>query len=130
VLFWVLAPDPVAVGAVLAVVAVWNVFRHSRLALPRNALAPIERLLVTPDVHRIHHALPAHLHDRNFGTVLTLWNRLFGWYRAPDGEPFDTGIAGWKAEDDLVAYFIAPLQPLTEEPAGVARPANGDRPAR
>lgn len=127
IVLWVLAPDPLAVGGVLAVTAVWNVFQHARIALPRALQGPMELLLVTPDVHRIHHALPAHLHDRNFGTVFTVWDRLFGWYRAPDGQPFDTGVSGWRAEDDLVANLLAPLQPLADGPEELDRPADGDR---
>lgn len=130
VLLWILAPDPVAVGAVLAVSAVWNVFQHARIALPRAVLAPMELLFVTPDVHRIHHALPAEMHDTNFGTVFTVWDRMFGWYRAPRKESFDTGVAGWQAEDDLVANLLSPLQTLAETPAEITRPADSDRPAR
>lgn len=57
-------------------------FNHANVAMP----APLDRLLrlvvVTPDMHRVHHSvLPAETHA-NFGFNLPWWDRLFGTYRA------------------------------------------------
>jgi sterol desaturase/sphingolipid hydroxylase (fatty acid hydroxylase superfamily) len=41
-------------------------------------------ILVTPPVHRVHHARAQALADRNFGALTTLWDRIFGTFEAPD----------------------------------------------
>jgi sterol desaturase/sphingolipid hydroxylase (fatty acid hydroxylase superfamily) len=41
-------------------------------------------LLVTPGLHQIHHSVDPRDHNANYGTVLSLWDRMFGTYR---GEP-------------------------------------------
>ena len=42
-------------------------------------------LVVTPDMHRVHHSVHRYEHDSNFGFNLPWWDRLCGTYRAqPD----------------------------------------------
>jgi sterol desaturase/sphingolipid hydroxylase (fatty acid hydroxylase superfamily) len=44
----------------------------------------LEKLLVTPRYHHIHHSTDAALHDGNYGVVFSVWDRLFGTYLDPD----------------------------------------------
>ena len=44
----------------------------------------LERVLVTPRYHHIHHSSDAELHDGNYGALFTLWDRLFGTYVNPE----------------------------------------------
>lgn len=47
---------------------------------------PLRLLLVTPDMHRIHHSLDRRETDSNYGFNLAVWDRIFGTYRvAPAG---------------------------------------------
>jgi sterol desaturase/sphingolipid hydroxylase (fatty acid hydroxylase superfamily) len=51
-------------------------------------LAPLETLgLVTPAGHRVHHGNEERFYNRNFGELLNVWDRLFGTYRPPPGDP-------------------------------------------
>jgi sterol desaturase/sphingolipid hydroxylase (fatty acid hydroxylase superfamily) len=43
----------------------------------------LHHMLVTPPVHRIHHARATELHDRNFAACTPLWDMLFGTWEAP-----------------------------------------------
>jgi sterol desaturase/sphingolipid hydroxylase (fatty acid hydroxylase superfamily) len=53
---------------------------HSNAAV----LAPLEKLgIVTPAGHRVHHGLEPRHHNRNFGELLNVWDRLFGTYLEP-----------------------------------------------
>ena len=56
-------------------------FNHSNVRLPR----PLDRLLrwivVTPDMHRVHHSVEVDEANSNFGFNLPWWDRLFGTYR-------------------------------------------------
>lgn len=38
--------------------------------------------MVTPDLHRVHHSVRAEQSQSNYGSVLVIWDRLFGTYRA------------------------------------------------
>jgi sterol desaturase/sphingolipid hydroxylase (fatty acid hydroxylase superfamily) len=57
-------------------------FNHANLALPAWLDARLRPLLVTPDMHRIHHSTEAVETNSNFGFSLALWDRLFATYRA------------------------------------------------
>jgi sterol desaturase/sphingolipid hydroxylase (fatty acid hydroxylase superfamily) len=64
-------------------------FTHAAV---RTNLGPLRYVLVTPQSHRVHHSFaPEHI-DVNFGTVFSVWDRLFGTQRGDgDGYPA-TGI--------------------------------------
>ena len=61
------------VAGTVAIAAIYGVSNHSNLNLD---LASIERVLVTPRLHRRHH-VPTTTQS-NFGAILTVWDRLFG----------------------------------------------------
>jgi sterol desaturase/sphingolipid hydroxylase (fatty acid hydroxylase superfamily) len=80
-------------AALLVVNAVWNHWQHVNVAWRSSWL---EVVVVTPRFHHIHHASDAALHDTNFGTVFTIWDRMFGTFRSPDEhvpKKFGTGEA-------------------------------------
>jgi sterol desaturase/sphingolipid hydroxylase (fatty acid hydroxylase superfamily) len=59
-----------------------SMFNHSNVAMP-SALDRVLRLvLVTPDMHRVHHSILRRETDSNFGFNLPWWDRLFRTYRA------------------------------------------------
>ena len=74
------SPSAVLVFEVLLSCA--SLFAHANLRLgPRHDLM-LRKLLVTPEVHRIHHSVERDEHNSNFGFMLLWWDRLFGTYRA------------------------------------------------
>ena len=56
-------------------------FSHSNIRLPGRLDRLLRLLIVTPDMHRVHHSVERPEHDRNFGFNLSVWDRLFGSYR-------------------------------------------------
>lgn len=84
-------------------------FNHSNLFLPSWVDAPLRLVLVTPDMHRIHHTIHPDEQDSNFGFDLTWWDRLFGTYRArPRGQHANLAL-GLKDERDPAALGLAAL---------------------
>lgn len=67
-------------------------FTHANLSLPARLDSALRRVIVTPDMHRIHHSVHHVETDSNYGFNLSVWDRLFGTYRAhpQDGQ---TGMA-------------------------------------
>ncbi len=71
------------VAAVLTFVLVFNLatlFTHANFALPRWAESPVRAILVTPDMHRIHHSSWQQETDSNYGTLFSVWDRIFRTY--------------------------------------------------
>ena len=58
------------------------IFNHANAALPSWLDRRLRWLVVTPDMHRVHHSIHRHETDSNFGFNLPWWDRLFGTYRA------------------------------------------------
>ncbi len=59
-----------------------TMFNHGNVRLPPRLDAALRFLLVTPDMHRVHHSIVRRETDSNFGFNLPWWDRLFGTYRA------------------------------------------------
>lgn len=81
---WVLVLGAPA-DAVIAFEVILNalaMFNHANVALPARAEPFLRALLVTPDMHRVHHSVRASEHHANFGFNLSIWDRLFATYVA------------------------------------------------
>jgi sterol desaturase/sphingolipid hydroxylase (fatty acid hydroxylase superfamily) len=55
-------------------------FNHANVRLPRSVDRWVRGLLVTPDMHRVHHSILRDETNSNFGFNLSLWDRAFGTY--------------------------------------------------
>jgi sterol desaturase/sphingolipid hydroxylase (fatty acid hydroxylase superfamily) len=78
-----------AIGAPAAAVVAFEVllnatsmFNHSNVALPAWAEPLARWVIVTPQMHEVHHSAERAETDSNFGFNLPWWDRLFGTYRA------------------------------------------------
>jgi sterol desaturase/sphingolipid hydroxylase (fatty acid hydroxylase superfamily) len=78
-----------ALGAPAVAVLVFEVllnatamFNHANLRLPERLDRVLRLVLVTPDMHRVHHSVVPRETNSNFGFNLAVWDRLFGTYRA------------------------------------------------
>lgn len=75
-----LGPPLVAVLVFEVLLNALSMFNHGNVCLP----APLDRLLryivVTPDMHRVHHSVEDNEANSNFGFNLSVWDRLFGTY--------------------------------------------------
>ena len=78
-----------AIGASPAAVAIYEVvfvvsafFVHTNVVMPPRLERRIRALVITPDMHRIHHSIDIHEGNSNFGGILSWWDRIFGTYCA------------------------------------------------
>jgi sterol desaturase/sphingolipid hydroxylase (fatty acid hydroxylase superfamily) len=80
-----------------------NVFSHANVRVPSSVERSLRWVVVTPDVHRIHHSSWQPETDSNFGPVFTIWDRAFGTYRDAPRAGYDnleiglTDLRGAKA---------------------------------
>ncbi|KPJ94333.1 MAG: fatty acid hydroxylase, partial [Gammaproteobacteria bacterium SG8_15] len=55
-------------------------FNHGNINLPKGLDRVLRWLLVTPDMHRVHHSVEDNEANSNYGFNLSIWDRLFGTY--------------------------------------------------
>lgn len=93
-----------------------SLFNHGNVRLPRALDSVLRWLIVTPDMHRVHHSWDMAETNTNFGFNLSLWDRLFRTYRhdAKDGqEKMTIGLHEFRAAGDqrldrlLLQPFVA-----------------------
>ena len=77
-----LGPPAVAVLIFEVLLNASSMFNHGNLAIPRQVDRVLRWLVVTPDMHRVHHSVVVAETNSNFGFTLPWWDRLFGTYRA------------------------------------------------
>jgi sterol desaturase/sphingolipid hydroxylase (fatty acid hydroxylase superfamily) len=58
-----------------------SMFNHANVRLPESLDRLLRLVLVTPDMHRVHHSIIRRETDSNFGFNLPWWDRFFGTYR-------------------------------------------------
>jgi len=88
-----LVQAPAGVPLVLGWIgAAWLFFIHANA---RISFGPLNRVLVSPAVHRVHHSVQPEHHDKNFAAYFSFWDVLFGTYAAPSaGQWPAVGTAG------------------------------------
>ncbi|MBY5987432.1 sterol desaturase family protein [Roseovarius atlanticus] len=75
-------------------------FNHANIRLPLGLDAALRKVLVTPDMHRVHHSDQRHEHDSNYGFALSIWDRMFGTYIAQPAKGHDDMTIGLQWQDD------------------------------
>ena len=98
---------PMAVAASLS--TLYQFWIHTELV---GKLGPLEKLINTPALHRVHHAINPKYLDRNHGATLIVWDRLFGTWQ-PEEEPCVYGTTRplgsfnplWAQVDQYVELF-------------------------
>ena len=104
-----LAPPPAAVFTSEILRIVENFFVHANKSLPPRIERILRWIVITPDVHRIHHTVQPDEQDSNFGFDLTWWDRLFGTYRAKPRGQHANLVLGLKEERDPAALGLRAL---------------------
>jgi sterol desaturase/sphingolipid hydroxylase (fatty acid hydroxylase superfamily) len=103
-----------------------SIFNHGNVRIPQGIDRVLRWLVVTPDMHRVHHSIVVRETNSNFGFNLPWWDRLFGTYRAQPTaghEGMTIGIAQFRAPRELGLDRML-LQPLRED---AGRPPIGRR---
>ena len=76
-----LGPAVIAVIIFEVMLNATAMFNHGNISLPKTLDKYLRLILVTPDMHRVHHSIEDDEANSNFGFSLPWWDRLFGTYR-------------------------------------------------
>jgi sterol desaturase/sphingolipid hydroxylase (fatty acid hydroxylase superfamily) len=80
-LIWLFGLHPIYVFIYESLFVIDEVFQHSNWALPLKVDRILSYVVVTPNCHRVHHSQVVKETDSNYGSLLTIWDRLFGTFR-------------------------------------------------
>ena len=104
-----------------------SMFNHSNIRLPLRVDRFLRLIVVTPDMHRVHHSILPTETNSNFGFNLPWWDRLMGTYRAQPREGHEgmtIGIEQFRTPRDLWLDRML-IQPLRGPASGY--PINRDK---
>ena len=126
----VLGPPAAAVLVFEVLLNGTAMFNHSNIRIPLRLDRVLRLIVVTPDMHRVHHSVIPREANSNFGFNLPWWDRLFGTYRAQPAEGHDAmtiGIELFRTPRDLWLDRML-IQPLLGKPGNypINRPGRPD----
>ena len=99
-----LGPPAIAVLLFEVILNATALFNHANITLPRGVDRVLRLMVVTPDMHRVHHSVDPRETNSNFGFNLPWWDRLLGTYIAQPAkghEGMDIGIEQFRTTRDL-----------------------------
>jgi sterol desaturase/sphingolipid hydroxylase (fatty acid hydroxylase superfamily) len=97
-----------------------SMFNHGNVRVPLGLDRMLRWMVVTPDMHRVHHSILSRETNSNFGFNLPWWDRLFGTYRAQPAaghEGMTIGILQFRDPRELGLDRML-LQPLRGDAGG------------
>ncbi len=88
-----------------------NFIEHGDIDLPRELEQGLSRVFVVPALHRRHHGQQQQLLDSNFGTIFSVWDRLFGSFgESSSAVEVDVGLPGLQDQLGPLALSALPLR--------------------
>jgi sterol desaturase/sphingolipid hydroxylase (fatty acid hydroxylase superfamily) len=99
-----------------------SLFNHANVLLPGWLDRVMRWIIVTPDMHRIHHSIQKHEMNSNFGFNLPWWDHLFRTYRAQPVDPHEQltlGLPEMRTEEQTIplhALLAMPFQRNVKTP--------------
>jgi sterol desaturase/sphingolipid hydroxylase (fatty acid hydroxylase superfamily) len=97
-----------------------SMFNHGNVRIACGIDRWLRWLVVTPDMHRVHHSVVFNETSSNFGFTLPWWDRALGTYRPqPAGghESMTIGVDAFRSMEDLRIDQLL-IQPLLDNPGG------------
>jgi sterol desaturase/sphingolipid hydroxylase (fatty acid hydroxylase superfamily) len=123
-----LGPPAVAVLLFEILLNATSMFNHGNVRMPLGVDRVLRWLVVTPDMHRVHHSIHSRETNTNFGFNLPWWDRLMGTYRDQPTEGHTDMTIGLKElRDEHIADRLPRMLmlPLTGPLGDYALPRRG-----
>jgi sterol desaturase/sphingolipid hydroxylase (fatty acid hydroxylase superfamily) len=75
-------------------------FSHANIKLPKKVDLVLSYILVSPDMHKIHHHHVLPYTDSNYGNIFSVWDRLLGTYLKMEREDLVYGVDVFPNEEE------------------------------
>jgi sterol desaturase/sphingolipid hydroxylase (fatty acid hydroxylase superfamily) len=108
------------VGAPIAIVMIYQSmslvftqFTHANLKMNKRADKALSYVIISPDMHKIHHHNMLPYTDSNYGNIFSIWDRIFGTYLYLEREKIVYGVDTFpneKTNSSLVELLKQPFQ--------------------
>jgi sterol desaturase/sphingolipid hydroxylase (fatty acid hydroxylase superfamily) len=92
---------------------VFTQLTHANVKMPKKLDKLMSYVLVSPDMHKVHHHNLLPYTDSNFGNIFSIWDRMFGTYMELDREKIVYGVDTFPDEvknSDLKELLKQPFQ--------------------
>ena len=99
-----------------------SLFNHANASLPPRLERAVRKLVVTPDMHRIHHSVTERERNSNYGFCLSVWDRLLGTYRAQCDADLVIGLSAYR--DPAVTATLSGGMQMPFRQVKLTRPCN------
>jgi len=102
------------------------IFHHANMKLPPKFEAALGKVIVTPEIHWVHHHAVRRDTDSNYGTLFSFWDRLFGSRSTTRRTPTMPIGVERRVEQGLGPLLLRPFQServRAKQPNSVADPA-------
>lgn len=103
------------VGAPIAIIMlyqslslIFTQFNHANIKLPKPVDKALSYVIVSPDMHKVHHHYQLPYTDSNYGNIFSVWDRLFGTYMHLDTDKIVYGVDTFpnEAENSSLKHLL------------------------
>jgi sterol desaturase/sphingolipid hydroxylase (fatty acid hydroxylase superfamily) len=94
---------------IVLILQIHQLILHSDSGL---SFGPLDRILVSPSFHETHHSIKDDHLDRNYGAVLSIWDRMFGTFAPRGKDPLVYGLLNEQIALTYLRQQIVPIEGL------------------
>lgn len=88
-------------------------FTHANISLPKWLDKAVSYILISPNMHKVHHHWKQPFTDSNYGAILSIWDRLLGTFKRLDPTQIRYGLDRYypnEKDEDFVRLMKSPFQ--------------------
>jgi sterol desaturase/sphingolipid hydroxylase (fatty acid hydroxylase superfamily) len=89
-------------------------FTHANIRLPQWLDNALSWVLVSPNMHKVHHHYQQPFTDSNYGAVLSIWDRMFGTFKKLDPKDIRYGLDRYYPNEHDENFFMLLRKPFTK----------------
>lgn len=90
-------------------------FTHANISLPSSLDRALSFILISPNMHKIHHHWKQPYTDSNYGAVFSIWDRLLGTFMSLDIKQVRYGLDRYypaEKDEDVIKLLKKPFEKL------------------
>jgi sterol desaturase/sphingolipid hydroxylase (fatty acid hydroxylase superfamily) len=96
-------------------VVISTAFTHANISLPRRLDKALSVIVVSPNMHKVHHHWKQPYTDSNYGAVFSFWDRLLGTFMKLEPKDIRYGLDRYypnERDEDFIGLIKKPFQKL------------------
>jgi sterol desaturase/sphingolipid hydroxylase (fatty acid hydroxylase superfamily) len=90
-------------------------FTHANISLPKSVDKAISYVLISPNMHKVHHHWKQPFTDSNYGAVLSIWDRLLGTFKKLDPSEIKYGLDRYYSNEEDENFLALMKSPFIKQ---------------